>query len=138
MSGANDQANLSTINAQLSILGEVMHSDIIQTITSSEESIVLFEMSDARGKTTAAAARHPQELATKSAQALVQAMGTIQALANRTSETLAKLPAPPATCEVEFGIKVDAQVGVLVSNSAAEGNLRIKFVWSAGSPTDKN
>ncbi len=105
-----------------------MHSDIIQTVTSSEESIVLFEMSDSRGKMTAAS-RHPQELATKSAQALGQAMGTIHALANRTSETLAKLPQPPATCEVEFGIKVDAQAGVLVSNSAEASNLRIKFVW---------
>lgn len=106
-----------------------MHSDIIQTVTSSEESIVLFEMTDSRGH-TAATCRHPQELATKSAQALVQAMGTIQALANRTSETLAKLPAPPNTCEVEFGIKVDPQAGAMVSNSATDSNLRIKFVWS--------
>ncbi|MEM6436354.1 MAG: CU044_2847 family protein [Cyanobacteria bacterium P01_D01_bin.115] len=106
-----------------------MHSDIIQTVTSSEESIVLFEINDGRGKTTATC-RHPQELATKSAQALVQAMGTIQALANRTSETLAKLPTPPAACELEFGIKIDPVAGALVSQSANEGNLRIKFVWS--------
>jgi hypothetical protein len=106
-----------------------MQSDIIHTVTSSEESIVLFEMSDARGKAMATA-RHPQELATKSAQALVQAMGTIQALANRTSETLAKLPNPPATCELEFGIKMDANAGAIVSHGADEGNLRIKFVWS--------
>jgi hypothetical protein len=113
-----------------------MHSDIIQTVTSSEESIVLFEMSDPRGKTVATS-RHPQELAAKSAQALVQAMGTIQALANRTSETLAKLPQPPATCEVEFGIKMDAQAGALVSNSPEASNLRIKFVWSPQSSAPK-
>lgn len=106
-----------------------MHSDIIQTVSCSEESIVLFEMTDARGH-TAATCRHPQELATKSAQALVQAMGTIQALANRTSEALGKLPTPPESCEVEFGIKVDAQAGALISNSASDSNLRIKFVWS--------
>ncbi|HEY9889041.1 MAG TPA: CU044_2847 family protein [Candidatus Obscuribacterales bacterium] len=106
-----------------------MASDIIQTLTSSEESIVLFEMSDARGKLTAAH-RHPQELATKSAQAMVQAMGTIQALANRTSETLAKLPNPPSACELEFGIKIDATAGAIVSHAADEGNLRIKFVWA--------
>lgn len=106
-----------------------MQSDIIQTVTSSEESIVLFEMSDARGKSTTTA-RHPQELATKSAQGMVQAMGTIQAIANRTSETLAKLPNPPATCELEFGIKMDANAGAMVSQGPDEGNLRIKFVWS--------
>lgn len=107
-----------------------MPSDIIQTVTSSEESIVLFEMSDARGKTTVTS-RHPQELAAKSAQALGQAMGTIQALANRTSETLAKLPTPPDACEVEFGIKVDAQAGALVSSAVDASNLRIKLVWSS-------
>ena len=107
-----------------------MHSDLIQTVSSSEESIILFEMNDTRGKTTATV-RHPQELATKSAQGLVQAMGTIQALANRTSETLAKLPNPPATCELEFGIKMDVNAGALVSQSADGGNLRVKFVWSS-------
>ncbi|MEM9120818.1 MAG: CU044_2847 family protein [Cyanobacteria bacterium P01_F01_bin.56] len=112
-----------------------MPSDIIQTVTSSEESIVLFEMKDPRGSTTATA-RHPQELAAKSAQALGQAMGTIQALANRTAETLAKLPKPPDTCEVEFGIKVDPQVGALVSDAADVGNLRIKFVWSSDRQAD--
>lgn len=112
-----------------------MPSDLIQTVTSSEESIVLFEMNDPRGKTTATS-RHPQELAAKSAQALGQAMGTIQALANRTSETLAKLPTPPDTCEVEFGIKIDPQVGALVSSAADASNLRIKFVWSPHPPTN--
>jgi hypothetical protein len=107
-----------------------MHSDIIHTVTSSEESIVLFELSDARGKAIATR-RHPQELATKSAQALGQAMGTIQALASRTTETLAKLPKPPAVCEVEFGIKIDSDAGALVCQSPQEGNLRIKFVWTA-------
>lgn len=106
-----------------------MQSDIIQTVTS-DESIVLFEMSDSRGKTTAIS-RHPQELATKSAQALGQAMGTIQTLANRTTETLAKLPNPPSTCEVEFGIKVDAAAGAMVSKSADDSNLRIRFVWAS-------
>ncbi|MEM1311375.1 MAG: CU044_2847 family protein [Cyanobacteria bacterium P01_H01_bin.153] len=110
--------------------GDKMHSDIIQTVTSSEESIVLFEMSDSRGKAIATA-RHPQELATKSAQALIQAMGTIQALANRTAETLAKVPEPPTVCEIEFGIKMDSQAGAMISQSATDNNLRVKFVWSA-------
>jgi len=109
-----------------------MQSDIIHTVTS-DESIVLFELSDARGRTVATG-RHPQELATKSAQSLVQAMGTIQALANRTSETLSKLPNPPAHCELEFGIKMDAEAGAIVSKSAEEGNLRIKLAWTPPQP----
>jgi hypothetical protein len=118
------------MNAHLLASIEVMHSDIIQTVTSSEESIVLFELSDSRGKAIATC-RHPQELATKSAQALGQAMGTIQALASRTTATLAKLSKPPTVCEVEFGIKMDTDAGALVCQSAQEGNLRVKFVWTA-------
>ncbi|MGF1457973.1 MAG: CU044_2847 family protein [Leptolyngbyaceae cyanobacterium] len=114
-----------------------MPSDIIQTVMSSEESIVLFEMSDARGQSVTTC-RHPQELATKSAQALIQAMGTIQALANRTSETLGKLPQAPDSCEIEFGIKVDITAGAMVSNSSESSNLRVKFVWSANPSQPSN
>ncbi|MEO1300497.1 MAG: CU044_2847 family protein [Cyanobacteria bacterium J06636_16] len=106
-----------------------MHSDIIHTATSSEESIVLFELSHARGQARVTG-HHPQELATKSAQALGQAMGTIQALANRTTETLAKLPNPPTNFELEFSLKMDAEAGAIVSKSAGDGNLRIKLTWA--------
>ncbi len=105
-----------------------MESEIITT--TADEAIVLFELSSGGGALRSPKP-HPQELATKSAQALGQAMGTIQALANRTTETLAKLPKQPSEFELEFGIKVDAQAGVLVSASGAEGNLRVKLVWKA-------
>ncbi|NER80975.1 MAG: hypothetical protein F6K42_15685 [Leptolyngbya sp. SIO1D8] len=106
-----------------------MHSNIIHTATSSEESIVLFELSSQKGQMRIANA-NPQELATKSAQALGQAMGTIQALANRTTETLSKLPQPPTNFELAFSIKMDAEAGAIVSKSAGEGNLQVKLVWS--------
>jgi hypothetical protein len=108
-----------------------MESDIITT--ASDEAIVLFELSTSGNSGRSLHPVHPQELATKSAQALGQAMGTIQALANRTTEALAKLPHPPAETELEFGIKVDSQMGVLVSNSATDGNLRVKLTWKASS-----
>jgi hypothetical protein len=106
-----------------------MDSEIITT--SSDEAIVLFELSGVGGSQRSLHRAHPQELATKSAQALGQAMGTIQALANRTTETLAKLPQQPSECELEFGLKVDAQAGVMISPLATEGNLRVKLVWKA-------
>ena len=112
---------------------KAMHSNIIHTATSSEESIVLFELSSFRGQAKTSN-YHPQELATKSAQALTQAMGTIQALANRTTETLAKLPSPPSSFELEFGLKMDAEAGAIVSKAAEEGNLRVKLMWK---PDDK-
>lgn len=103
-------------------------SDIIQTTGSPEDNLVLFELSS-QGTLRTTNGFRPTELATKSAQALGQAMGTIHALANRATETLNKLPQPPAEFELEFGIKIDADAGAIVTQSRDEGNLRIKLVW---------
>lgn len=102
-------------------------SEIIQTSGSPEENIVLFEINS--GGTLRGPTARPTELAAKSAQALGKAMGTIQALANRTTEAINKLSKKPQEFELEFGIKIDAEVGALVSKVSSEGNLKIKMVW---------
>lgn len=107
-------------------------SDIIHTTGSPEDNIILFEMSS--GGTLRGPSFKPTELATKSAQALSQAMGTIHALANRTTETIERLPQKPAEVELEFGIKIDAEAGAIVSRVGGEGNLRIKMVWRHEAP----
>ena len=104
-------------------------SDIIQTTGSPEDNIILFEMGPT-GSLRGGGLK-PTELATKSAQALGQAMGTIHALANRTTETIDRLPKKPAEFELEFGIKIDAEAGAVVSKVGGEGNLRIKMVWKS-------
>lgn len=103
-------------------------SDLIHTSSSAEESIILFEISNSQG-TLRSGSIKPMELATRSAQALQQAMGTIQALANRTTEAINQLPKKPSEFELEFAIKVDAEAGVLISKVSGEGNLRVKLVW---------
>lgn len=103
-------------------------SDIIHTTGSPEDNIILFEMSSNGGNLRGPSLK-PTELATKSAQALGQAMGTIYALANRTTEVINRLPSKPAEFELEFGIKIDAEAGAVVSKVGGEGNLRIKMVW---------
>ncbi|PSN18753.1 hypothetical protein C7271_10840 [filamentous cyanobacterium CCP5] len=104
--------------------------EIIHTTGSPEDNIILFEMGSTAGSLRGGLLK-PTELATKSAQALGQAMGTIHALANRTAETIDRLPQKPAEFELEFGIKIDAEAGALVSKVGSEGNLRIKMVWKA-------
>ncbi|ASC70472.1 hypothetical protein XM38_014110 [Halomicronema hongdechloris C2206] len=103
-------------------------SAIIHTNSSPEESILLFEVTRSNGQLRPQQLK-PQELAVKSAQALDQAMGTIQGVANCTSETLGKLAQSPSEVEIEFAIKVDAEVGALIANGRQEGNLRVKLVW---------
>lgn len=102
-------------------------SDIIQTNGSPEENIVLFEVSSHGIKRNSH--QHPTELATKSVQALGRSMAMIQALANRTTEAINKLPHKPQELELEFGIKIDADLGALVSKGDGDDNLRIKMVW---------
>ncbi|HEY9736792.1 MAG TPA: CU044_2847 family protein [Trichocoleus sp.] len=110
-------------------------SDIIHTSSSAEEAIILFEISSAASGARSHLAKpsaNSMELATKSAQALGQAMGTIQSLANRTAETLHQLPQKPSEVELEFGIKIDGDAGAIVAKNSSEGNLRIKLVWRNG------
>lgn len=110
-------------------------SDIIHTTGSPEDNLVLFEIST-QGAIRSSSFK-PTELATRSAQALGQAMGAIQTLANRTTETIARLPQPPSEFELEFGIKIDAEAGAIVSKVSAEGNLKVKLVWrQQASPQD--
>jgi hypothetical protein len=107
-------------------------SDIIHTSGSTEESIILFEMSSQGSLRTGGF--NSMELATRSAQGLSQAMGAIQTLANRTAETINQLPQKPSECELEFGIKIDAEAGAVVSKASGEGNLRVKLIWRSSSP----
>lgn len=102
-------------------------SNIIQTNGSPEDNIVLFEIGS--GGTMRGTNLNPTELAAKSAQALEKAMGTIQALASRTTDTVSKLPKKPQEFELEFGIKISAEAGALVSKAGGEGNLRVRMVW---------
>jgi len=102
-------------------------SDIIQTTGSPEDNIVMFEISG-QGNLRSSGF-NPPELATKSVQALGQAMGTIQTLANRTTETINKLPNKPSAFELEFSIKIDAEAGAIVSKMSNEGNLKVRLVW---------
>lgn len=101
-------------------------SEIIQTTGSTEDNIILFEMNS---QGTLRSMNNPAELAAKSVQALTQAMGTIQAMANQMHQVVSKLPSQPAEVELEFGIKVDADTGVMIAKDSSGSNLRIKMVW---------
>lgn len=109
--------------------------DLIHTSSSADEAIVLFDIGPAAGSLRNAASARSMELAAKSAQGLGQAMGTIQALANRTTAAIDQLPQPPTEFELAFGLKIDAEAGVLVVKSEGESHLRVKLVWRAAEPS---
>jgi hypothetical protein len=73
----------------------------------------------------------PEELAGKSARALDSAMGTIQAMAHRVTETVQdiKIAERPHTVSVEFGLKLDAEVGAYIAKASAEAGFKVTMTW---------
>ena len=71
-----------------------------------------------------------EDLTQKSAEALNQAMGTIKTMAKRTLETIDTLANKPTEVEVEFGIKVNAEAGAIISKVGGEGNIKVKLKWT--------
>jgi hypothetical protein len=69
------------------------------------------------------------ELAEKSNEAVNKAMDTIKNMATRVHSTVQTIENRPKNIEVEFGIKFDAEVGVIVAKVTAEASMTVKMVW---------
>jgi hypothetical protein len=71
----------------------------------------------------------PADLAAKSAQALDKATGTIAHMAKRMRDLHDKIPTEFTQVELEFGIKLDAEAGALLSKVGAEASINVKLTW---------
>jgi hypothetical protein len=69
------------------------------------------------------------ELAEKSNKAVNKAMDTIKNMAQRVHSTVQTIENRPKNVEVEFGIKFDAEVGVIVAKVTAEASMTVKMTW---------
>jgi Trypsin-co-occurring domain 1 len=69
------------------------------------------------------------ELAEKSNEAVNKAMNTIKNMATRVHSTVQTIENRPENVEVEFGIKFDAEVGVIVAKVTAEASMTVKMIW---------
>ncbi len=69
------------------------------------------------------------ELVEKSKEAIDQAMDTIQGMAAKTIAAAKAIAEPPDAIEVEFGIKLDAEVGAMVAKAGTEASITVKMVW---------
>jgi hypothetical protein len=75
-------------------------------------------------------ARSEDELAQRSAAAIDNAMATIKRMGERLQQTLAEMDSKPESLEVNFGIKLTAEAGALISKVGGEAALNVKLVWS--------
>jgi hypothetical protein len=71
----------------------------------------------------------PEEIAEKSKKALDSAMGTIQKMAQRVSALRDAIPAEFSQVEVEFGIKLDWEVGPILAKAGTEASLSVTLTW---------
>jgi hypothetical protein len=71
------------------------------------------------------------ELAQKSNDALNKAMDTIKEISQRVHSTVVNIERDkrPGHVEVEFGIKFDAEFGVIVAKLTAEASMTVTMAW---------
>jgi len=105
------------------------------TFTIQEDAPILVEFAYQPGlqETSLSAA----DLAERSARALDSAMGTIQQMARRVVRTVNALHIAerPKQVEIEFNLKLDAEVGAIVAQASAEAGFNVKLTWEREKPT---
>jgi hypothetical protein len=82
-------------------------------------------------------ARSPEELAKKSGEALDQAIGSIQGMSARFRRAVDGMTARPSSVELQFGVKLTAEAGAVISKVSGEASLNVRLTWqgdSGGAP----
>jgi hypothetical protein len=69
------------------------------------------------------------ELEEKSNQAIEKAMIVIQNTARKVNSAIKAIDGRPDHIEVEFGIKFDAEVGVILAKASMEASLNVTLSW---------
>ena len=94
----------------------------------SDEATLLVEVdrSDIAGLTLAAA--EPGKAVAKATESLSQSLERLEPLVRTVKEKLSA--AAPERFEVEFGIKLGGETGIILAKGTAEVNLKITMTWS--------
>ena len=106
----------------------------MSTFTINEDTPILVEFAPRPGVRQVSLS--PDDLAEKSAQALDRAMGTIRQMAQRVSALRVTLPDEFTQVELEFGIKLEAEAGALISKVGAEASINVTLTWERSDAED--
>jgi hypothetical protein len=74
--------------------------------------------------------RTAEDLAARSAEAMDNAMAAIQDMAARVRETADALASRPDSLQVQFGIKLTAEAGAIISKVSGEAALQVTLAWT--------
>jgi hypothetical protein len=70
------------------------------------------------------------EIAVRAGETMESALGRIQPAAAAIVERLRGAAEGPDGIEIEFGIKLSAEVGAIVAHTAGEANFKVTLRWS--------
>lgn len=59
------------------------------------------------------------------------AMASIRDVSDRIDKTVSGLVRPPEEVEVEFGIKLDAELGALIAKTSVEAHMVVTLRWAS-------
>jgi hypothetical protein len=70
------------------------------------------------------------DVVVKAGASLDTAMDQVRAVANATIGKVHELAREPEQVEVEFGIRLNAEVGAVIARTQTEGHLQVKLTWT--------
>ena len=91
-------------------------------------SSVLIEAESLTSRPVTRGAR-PTELVSKANETFEQALNRVGPTSAAIVERLSQLAQQPDEIEVEFGIKINAEVGAIIAKTSGEANFRIAVRW---------
>jgi hypothetical protein len=99
-------------------------------ISNLDKAPIVIEFTTQEGLRPVGVFRREREIIEKSDRALGKAMYTIDLMARNIQETIERMKAKPSNIEVEFGLKFDVELGVLLSKATNEASINVKLRWN--------
>ncbi|GCF06927.1 CU044_2847 family protein [Dictyobacter arantiisoli] len=106
----------------------------ILTNTGGQDVVVYIEVDDAPSANGSMhAGEIPRDLAIpiQAQDAFTKAMDLIRTCAEQVSNNVSSIPESirPAAFEVQFAVKIDAEVGAVLAKSSTEAQLQVSLMW---------
>lgn len=101
---------------------------LVEFPTQNGQTLVI-EMDDEPGPGAVRAAR-PGEVAERAGQTFEAALEAVRTAAEALVTRMRELSERPDEVEIEFGIKLNAQIGAIIASTDAEAHFRVTLTWT--------
>lgn len=102
-------------------------------IVEGSDDLVVFEVDrGAIGEDQVLASREPGVVTARARTTLEEALASLQPSLSKVTKTLQAVA--PDEMELEFGLKMGGETGIIVAKGTAEVNFRVTLCWKAGTP----